>query len=306
MRFFLTGGSGLVGSSIIPVALRRGHEVIAVKGSWSGAIPGAGEVIQLDLSDLDELQATVLDRFPEVIINAAGMTEPGLCDRDPRGSARLNIELPEHLARLAHHLSARFIHLSSEQVFDGTRAPYNPSDPTTPLNLYGRQKAASEEQVHATAPDCAVTLRLPLLNGNALSGHRSVHERLFGQWASGRPVRLFRDEIRQPCHADNVAEAVVELCERTDLQGIHHWAGAEAVSRLELGRRILHHFGLPDDLVVATDHSELPGGADRPADLSLDLTSLSGILKTPVETLDQQIDRLKVPTPCRDWYHACS
>jgi dTDP-4-dehydrorhamnose reductase len=304
MRFFLTGGSGLVGASIIPAARRRGHEVIAVKASWPGTVPGATEVVQLDLSDLERLQTTVLDRFPDVIINAAGVTEPGLCDRDPEGSARLNVEMPELLARLAHHLSARFIHLSSEQVFDGTRAPYAPSDPTTPLNLYGRQKAASEIQVQAAAPDHAVTLRLPLLNGNALSGRRSLHERLFALWAAGTPARLFSDEIRQPAHADNVAEVVVELSERTDLQGIHHWAGAEAVSRLELGRRILRHFGLPDELVVESARSKTPGGINRPADLSLDLASLPGVLKTPVENLDRQIDRLKVPGPFRDWFNA--
>jgi dTDP-4-dehydrorhamnose reductase len=306
MRFLLTGGSGLVGASIIPVALRRGHQVIAIKGSWPGDIPGASEVIQMDLNDLDALQVAILDRFPDVIINAAGITEPGLCLRNPEGSARLNVEMPEHLARLAHHLSARFIHLSSEQVFDGTRPPYFPTDETTPCNLYGRQKAASEERVHAAAAEVAVTLRLPLLNGNALSGSRSLHERLFSQWASGQPARLFSDEIRQPASADNVAEAVVELCERTDLKGIHHWAGAESVSRLDLGRRILHHFGLPEDLVVASVRSGVPGGTDRPADLSLDLSSLAGILKTPVENLEVQIDRLKVPAPCRDWFHAQS
>lgn len=306
MRLLLTGGSGLVGAGIIPVALRRGHQVIAVKGTWPGEIPGASEVVQMDLTNLDLLQATVLDHFPDVIINAAGVTEPGLCQDDPEGSARLNVEVPERLARLAHHLSARFIHLSSEQVFDGTRPPYFPTDPTTPLHLYGRQKAESEERVHAAAPELAVTLRLPLLNGNAPSGRRSLHERLFTQWATGQPARLFSDEIRQPAGADNVAEAVVELCERTDLNGIHHWAGAESVSRYDLGRRILDRFGLPEDLVVASVRSEVPGGRDRPANLSLDLSSLAGILKTPVESLENQIHRLKVPAPHRDWFHAQS
>lgn len=280
--------------------------MIAIKGSWPGDLPGATEEIHLDLADLAKLQSTILDRFPDVIINAAGITEPGLCDRDPAGSSRLNVEMPEVLARLAHHLSARFIHLSSEQVFDGTRAPYGPSDPTTPQNLYGRQKAESEVRVHAAAPELAVTLRLPLLNGNAPSGRRSLHERLFALWAEGQPARLFTDEIRQPAGADNVAEAVVELCERTDLNGIHHWAGDDPVSRFELGRRVLERFGLPADFVVPSSRSDVPGGGDRPADLSLDLGSLAGILKTPVENLGDQIDRLKVPAPYRDWFHAQS
>ncbi len=304
MRLFLTGASGLVGASIIPVAKRRGHQVIAIKGAWPGDIPGATEVIPMDLSDFDTLQATLLDRFPDVIINAAGITEPALCDANPSLSARLNRDLPECLARLAHHLSARYVHLSSEQVFDGTRPPYRSSDPPTPLNLYGRQKAEAEQRVLVAAPEHAVTLRLPLLNGNSLSGRRSLHERLFNLWATGKTAHLFSDEIRQPCSADNVAEIVVEMAERTDLTGLFNWAGAEPVSRFDMGRRILNRFGLPENLIQESRQSDFPGGKNRPANLSLDLGSLMGNLKTTVETLDDQIARLHLPPPYRDWYRS--
>ena len=303
MRLFLTGASGLVGSNILPVAQRRGHEVIAVRGSWQGDIPGATEVIQVDLSDRHAVQASILEVFPDAIINAAGVTEPFLCDRDPKGSASINIDLPETLAQLAHHLSARMVHLSSEQVFDGNSPPYKRNHPTSPSNPYGRQKAESEQRVRSAAPQHAVTLRLPLLNGNSRTGTRSLHERLFGLWASGQPAGLFRDEIRQPCGADNVAEVVVEMCERTDFTGTFNWAGSEALSRLEMGRRILDRFGLPADLVIGLAQADRPHGTERPSDLSLDLADLEGKLKTPLEDFAAQLDHLIVPRPFREWYH---
>ncbi|RKX35988.1 MAG: SDR family NAD(P)-dependent oxidoreductase [Verrucomicrobia bacterium] len=303
MRLFLTGASGLVGSNILPVALRRGHEVIAVRGSWQGEIPGATQVIQVDLSDPHAVQSSILEAFPDAIINAAGVTEPFLCDRDPKGSASINVDLPKILARIAHHLSARLVHLSSEQIFDGNSAPYERDHTPSPSNLYGHQKAESEQRVHSGAPEHAVTLRLPLLNGNSPGGTRSLHERLFGLWASGQPARLFRDEIRQPCGADNAAEVVIEMCERPDLTGIFNWAGSEALSRLEMGRRILDRFGLPDDLVIGLAQREIPGGKDRPPDLSLDLAGLAGKLKTPLQDFATQLENLIVPRPFREWYH---
>ena len=303
MRLFLTGASGLVGSNILPVARRRGHEVVAVRGSWQGRIPEAANVIQVDLSDRQAVQAVILAHFPDAIINAAGVTEPFMCDRDPKGSASINSALPELLAQIAHHLSARFVHLSSEQVFDGNSPPYERDRTPSPLNLYGRQKADAERRVQSAAPEHAITLRLPLLNGNSLSGTRSLHERLFELWASGQPAQLFHDEIRQPCGAENVAELAIEMCERTDLTGIFNWAGSEALSRLEMGLRVLDRFGLPDDMVVAQTQKDVPNGEDRPADLSLDLADLTGKLKTPVQDFATQLENLIVPPPFRKWYH---
>ena len=303
MRILLLGGSGLVGSNLAPRANKRGHQINAWSGSWPGEIPGAERTSRIDLTNLDAVQSAILDLFPDAIINAAGVTEPGLCEKDPRGSAIINVELPERLARLAHHLSARFIHFSSEQVFDGTRPPYRPADKPDPTNLYGRQKAESEERVLDPASETAIVLRVPLLTGNSLTGTRSLHEPLFGLWSRGHPAQLNHDEVRQPCSADNLAALAVELCERNDLQGIQHWAGAEPLSRFEMGRRILQRFGLPEDLVIRSSRLDDPESTHRPADLPLDLAGLAGVVKTPVQTFADQLDHMIVPIPFRKWFN---
>jgi dTDP-4-dehydrorhamnose reductase len=84
---------------------------------------------------------------------------------DPaKNHAWLVEQLPALLARLANHVSARFVHISSEQVFDGLRTqPYAAGDPPSPINLYGRQKLESERVVQTAAAEFAVTLRVLLL-----------------------------------------------------------------------------------------------------------------------------------------------
>ncbi|HEY5553225.1 MAG TPA: sugar nucleotide-binding protein, partial [Opitutaceae bacterium] len=202
-------------------------------------------------------------------------------------------------------LSCRFVHISSEQVFDGTHPPYARADAPSPVNTYGRQKVESEQLVHAAAPDFSATVRAPLLMGNSLGGTRSVHEGLFANWSAGRSVRLYTDEVRQPCTADNLADVLVELCERGDLNGVFHWAGAEALSRFELGSRIARHFGVP---AVGRIETALlagsPAAALRPANLALDLKPLAGFLKTRVQTIDEQLETLRVPLAARAWWSA--
>jgi dTDP-4-dehydrorhamnose reductase len=290
MKILLTGASGLVGAAFAEAASRRGHHVVGVVGRSEAFLPGLAEKRRLDLADPAAITALALELFPDEIVNCAAVSEPAQCEADP----------------VLSHLSARLLHVSTEQVFAGDAPPYSIASTPRPLNLYGRQKLESEKQVHAAAPEFALTLRAPFLTGNSPSGARSLHERLLADWAAGRTPRLYRDEIRQPCTAGNLAEALCELCERHDFRGVFHWAGAEALSRAELGKRIRARFKLPASVAPITelDRADDPASARRPADLSLDCKPLAGALKTPLETFDAQLDQLVVPPPVRAWYLA--
>lgn len=306
MTIFLAGASGLVGSAFARAAARRGHRVVGTVGAYGGEIEGVAVKRAVDLGDELAVTAAVLDVFPQVIVNCAAISVPEQCDANPALAQSLNVALPATLARLAHHVSSRFVHLSSEQIFDGTRAtPYAADDPVSPINLYGRQKLESERAVHAAAAEFAVTIRAPLLMGNSAAGQRSTHERLFADWAAGRTPRLFTDEFRQTCTAENLAEVMLELCERPDTRGVFHWGGAELVSRHALGLRIREHFKLTEKQapLASVTRAELTELArKRQACLALDISPLAGKLKTRPQTITEQLEELKVPGPGREWY----
>jgi len=308
-KLLLTGASGLVGSHVASTAARRGFEVIGVVGRFPGTVPGLHRQIGLDLADPSRIQTLALEIFPDAIVNAAALSEPILCDQNPPLAHALNIVLPTLLAQTAHHLGARLIHISSEQVFDGEHAPYRAGDAVAPPSLYARQKVASEDAVARFAPETGTTLRLPLLAGNSLTGTRSLHERLFLQWAAGRRACLFHDEVRQPCSAENAAETIVELCERHDNRslGIQHWAGTQALSRLEIGRRIASHFRLPIETLIESASrttAQTSGSPPRQRDLSLDCSPLSSLLKNRQEDFSTLLERLAIPPAARSWYLA--
>jgi len=307
MKIFLTGASGLVGSAFAEAAHRRGHHVTGLVGRSELPVPGLAQKISHDLLKAGGLAPLIFDHFPDAIVNCAAIAEPAACDADPARSEALNAALPKLLAQVAHHLSARLVHISSEQVFDGTTAPYAVDARPNPVNLYGRQKLLAERALAAAAPEFAVTVRAPLLTGSSPSGRRSLHERLFAEWAAGRTARLYTDEVRQPCSAGNLAEVLVELCERRDQTGVFHWAGTEPLSRHELGQRIRAHFKLSEKSapIAALTRADTPDvSPTRPANLTLDLKPLAGVLKTQPESFEAQLDQLIVPPPFREWYHA--
>lgn len=304
MKLFVLGASGLVGGAFAEAATRAGHHVIGTVGNFSGALAGVAEKITLDLTDEAAVSAAVLSTTPDAIINCAAISEPAKCEEDVARSQQLNVALPALLARLAQQIGARFLHLSSEQVFAGDRAPYAVTDPVAPINVYAQQKVESERLVHAAAPTLAVTVRAPLLMGNSPGGKRSLHERLLADWAAGKTPVLYTDEFRQTCTAQNLALALLELCARPEITGTFHWAGTELLSRYEMGLRIRAHFGLNEKNapLKTTDRSADPkAAAKRQANLALDLRPLSQLLKTPVETFAQQLAVLAVPPHVRAW-----
>jgi dTDP-4-dehydrorhamnose reductase len=310
MKIFLTGASGLVGSAFARAASRRGHYVVGTVGGFVGKLPGVASQLALDLAEFDAVTRSVLEIFPDVIVNCAAVSEPGRCETDPVRSDALNVGLPTRLAELAHHLGARLLHISSEQVFDGARTtPYTISDRVSPINRYGRQKVSSETSVIAIVPQRAAVVRAPLLMGDSPGGSRALHERLFAEWSAGRVPRLYTDEFRQPCTAENLAEVLRELVERPDINGILHWGGAELVSRFELGLKIRAHFKLPETIapIAPITRADTPSESkQRQPCLALDLSHLLTRLKTQPQTVDEQLIGLRVPYPARQWYNDLS
>lgn len=304
MKIILTGASGLLGSAFARAAKRRGHEVVGIVGHSSQTIDGLTERHALDLTDFSATERFILDRFPDAIVNCAAFSEADQCEDQPERSRQINVELPTKLALFARHLFASLIHISSEQVFDGRHPPYTRRSAPNPLNEYGRQKLESEQRVHDLAAEFATTLRLPLLNGNSLHGERSLHERLLQRWETGRPAKLFTDEIRQPCLADNAADLMVELCERQDLKGVYNWAGATRLSRYEMGLSFIRRFGLPESLIEAAKRGDDPRFASRQPELAFDLVELSGKTKVQPQTFEDQLDALIIPPIRRRWYNA--
>ncbi|MGA2053280.1 MAG: SDR family oxidoreductase [Opitutales bacterium] len=312
MKVLLTGASGLVGQAALQAALERGHEVLAVGQSRRPPLPAEAaakeqaHAVQADLTDDAVLERLVFDFYPEAIINAAAASSQTVVEKDPALAEKINVELPRRLAQLGHHLSARFLQISTDMVFDGEGGPYRSTDVPMPRTLYGQLKLMAEKETLRFGSDFVVVLRIALVNGNSPSGQRSVHEKLFHAWAAGQVTPLLKDELRQPVSAVNVGEVLTELLERPNLHGLFHWAGPDTLSRYEIGRAVLEHFGLPEHLIRETSAADEPGLESRSQKLELVLPPLLGKLKAQPTPFAQQLEELRVPAECAEWHRQMS
>jgi len=305
MRLIVIGASGLLGREVVRAAVRRGHRVLALGSTREPSAPPGTETGRLGRGDLAAAERLVLDRFPEAVINAAAMSDVGECERDPGAALLANARLPGRLAELARHVGGRLVHVSTDMVFAGDAAPYRSTDAPAPLNAYARSKLEGEKATMEGGRHAACVVRSTPIMGNTPAGDRTPHERLFLDWKAGKVAGLFAEEVRQPVLVTNLAEVCVELAERDNLSGIFHWGGRDALTRLEMGRRIARRFGLdPAGLVRGVAYADVPGLPPRPRDLSVELHPLAGKLRVQPQSFDEILDALEVPRGCEDWWRA--
>lgn len=174
----------------------------------------------VDIRRADDVRALILRTRPTALINAAYSRSDWATTAD--GAV--------HVAMAAAAIDARLVHVSSDAVFSGRKATYDEADAPDPITPYGKAKAAAEALIEATVPAAAID-RTSLIVGHG----GSQHEQFVHALASGvAPGFLFADDTRCPVHVTDLACALLELAASVHV-GIQHVAGADAVSRYELG-----------------------------------------------------------------------
>ncbi len=178
-----------------------------------------------------------------------------------------NVSAVEHLAEMSRKIDARIVHISSDLVFDGARAPYTETDAPHPINYYGRTKLASENVLRTSGIDHTI-FRTCLIYGAAERAKANYALSVITSLEDGQPVYAATDLLAAPTLVDDLALAIVRATERKRL-GLYHAGGPEMITRFEFANRIAEVFGLNAGLILPTTIAQLRSSgiwrAERPS-----------------------------------------
>lgn len=256
---------------------------------------------EIDIGDRDALLRAIDRVRPQALINAAAYTNVDGAESDGERAFALNEKAPRAMADAAAQTRLPFIHISTDQVFDGTKhGEYREDDQAHPINLYGRSKWAGEQAVQECDPD-ALIIRVSWVWGP--SGDNFVKKLL--QWANARDeLTIVADQIGRPTFSPALAHALIDLATRPDAtrpRGLLHYAGGDGMSRAEQARLVLaasRAHGGPDATIKDVPTSAFPTPAQRPLNAVLDIGKAKSLgLATPLFTddLDKTIAALVAP-----------
>ncbi|MBZ9610307.1 dTDP-4-dehydrorhamnose reductase [Rheinheimera maricola] len=117
-----------------------------------------GTVFTLSRSDIDfaDTAATatkVAALKPDLIVNAAAWTAVDKAETERDAAFLINAALPAALASVAQQHNAWLVHYSTDYVYPGNGdKPWQETDTTGPLSVYGQSKLAGDEAIIARCP----------------------------------------------------------------------------------------------------------------------------------------------------------
>lgn len=275
MKILLLGKNGQVGWQL-QRALAPLGEIVALERKDAGG----------DLADPQGLAAAVRAAKPQVIVNAAAYTAVDKAESEPQLARLINTEAPAALAREAAASGALLVHYSTDYVFDGSgSAPWQESDATGPLNVYGATKLAGEQAIAASG--CA---HLTFRTSWVYAAHGDNFIKTMLRLAATRErLTVIDDQKGAPTGAELIADVTAHAISQTLQQpakaGLYHLTAAGEASWFDYAQYVLAlaRQARPQGVKTAAGgvqpiaSSQYPAVARRPLNSRLDTRRLQAV-----------------------------
>lgn len=290
MKILLLGKNGQVGWQL-QRALAPLGEIVALERKDAGG----------DLADPQGLAAAVRAAKPQVIVNAAAYTAVDKAESEPQLARLINTEAPAALAREAAASGALLVHYSTDYVFDGSgSAPWQESDATGPLNVYGATKLAGEQAIAASG--CA---HLTFRTSWVYAAHGDNFIKTMLRLAATRErLTVIDDQKGAPTGAELIADVTAHAISQTLQQpakaGLYHLTAAGEASWFDYAQYVLAlaRKARPQGVKTAAGgvqpiaSSQYPAAARRPLNSRLDTRRLQAAFGLQMPPWQQGVTRV--------------
>ncbi len=280
-RLLVTGAHGQVGTEL----QRHAQGLSASSANGDPLIVHAVSRADLDITDADAVRSAVAT--VDGVVNAAAYTAVDRAEQDRDQAYAVNATAPGVLARQCASRNIPIIHISTDFVFDGTRATaWREDDPVAPLSVYGASKAAGEDAVR-NAGGAHVIVRTSWVF--SAHGHNFV-KTMLRLGAERDQLRVVDDQIGLPTAASDLASTLIMIAQNiiadgadarnSERLGTFHYANMGATSWCGFARGIFEmardHWGRAP-VVHAIPSSDYPTPAKRPANSVLDCSRIERV-----------------------------
>jgi dTDP-4-dehydrorhamnose reductase len=289
VKLLITGASGLLGTKLCEIALRRKHEVYS---AYSQHVPLYGTPVELNILDL-KAEQQILDKIkPQVVVHAAALTDVDKCEMENELAWKTNVEATTNLAQLCKEHGAFLVYVSTDYVFDGEKGMCKEMDYPAPINHYGLTKLKGEECVRSLLKDYCIARTSVLFGSVPATGKTNFALWLLEKLRNGEEAKIVTDQWNSPTLNTSLANMILEIIDRR-ITGTYHLAGATRISRYDFSKSIAQTFSLNTDLITPCSSSEFQWIAKRPKDSSLNTGEAQQMLRNKPLGIQEALSILK-------------
>jgi dTDP-4-dehydrorhamnose reductase len=219
----------MLGADLLDVLLLQGFDTTALGSTY------------LDFRDLHVgPTAKQLEEF-DVVINAAAYTDVVGAETNEILANQVNGHAPGIIAQSCKSVGNRFIHISTDYVFDGTATePYATDSKIRPLNAYGRSKALGEKLVTEAGANATIVRTSWLYGARGKCFPKTIAAKL----GKREIVTVVSDQIGQPTWTRDLAEQILQYSKAERFPEILHIASSGQASWFDFACEISTSIGL--------------------------------------------------------------
>lgn len=191
-----------------------------------------------DINLFDESKLfSALKNYPvTAIINASAYTAVDKAEVDIHSAYALNSEAVRFLANYCQQEQIRFIHVSTDFVFNGSKTePYVVSDKPHPINVYGQSKLAGENAIHHAMDNNYAIVRTSWLYSCFGDNFVKTMLRLMNE---RKELGIVADQFGCPTYARGLAAFLWQLCDQAGTVPVYHYSDGGQVSWFEFAKEI--------------------------------------------------------------------
>jgi len=167
------------------------------------------DVATLDITDKKAIALFIRENKITAIINCAAYTAVDKAESEPKLADKINHIAVQHLAEAAKEYYCKFIHISTDYVFDGSNyIPYKETDKPNPQSVYGITKLAGELALQKINPENTVIIRTSWVYSSFGNNFVKTMLRLGKE---RKELGVIYDQIGTPTYAGDLAKAILEI-----------------------------------------------------------------------------------------------
>jgi dTDP-4-dehydrorhamnose reductase len=240
VRILVTGGAGMLGSSLCPTLVGLGHEVVTTDIRLLSP-----EIEFLDVRDRTEVGRAVERVAPDVVMHLAAETDLEICEGDVELAYLTNTVGTKNVATVCRDRDLPLVYISTIGVFDGTKeTPYDENDVANPINVYGRTKWGGELLVEALVEKHFIVRAGWMIGGG--DREKKFVSLIIRQIREGaRTLQVVTDKLGTPTYSVDFAKGLAWLI-ASQHYGTYNLSSGASVSRYDVARLILRVLGRED------------------------------------------------------------
>ena len=247
-------------------------------------------VISLDYSTVDQVLSQLKKHNVKILINCIGLTNVEECETHPDKALNSNTYIPKVLSKACDEGNIKFVHISTDHLYDGKKSYYSEKTPKSPLNIYGETKSKAEDEVLKNNKK-SIIIRTNFF-GWGPSYKNSFSDKILKHLEAEKKIDLFGDVFYTPISIDELKKQILNLIE-LNASGIFNVSSNERISKYDFGCRIARIFGYSTDLIINSSIDNCKGLVLRPKDMSLSNHKLTTYTGKVIPSIDKQLELLK-------------